>query len=107
MPHDFGGRLSIDSQDCPAALDQARTENGVSQVGTSFLQALDGVVPRHRTATKTFELGKNEPHPVAFLPATHQLRKRPIKYSLLGTHEALQIESISPRVAGVRLHANC
>ena len=54
-------------------IDQARAENGMSQIRLRLGHGRDRIVFRHTAVAEAFDLGKDEPHPVASLLAGAKL----------------------------------
>jgi len=88
------GRLSLNGQQRFGARHQAGTENRVSQVGSRFLEAPDGVFPGHRAEPQAIQLGKDIPHPVRALPAPLEFGQGRGVIALLRFEKAIQIVRI-------------
>ena len=85
------------SNDELSALDEARAEYRLLQVGFSFAEAAKPIVLRHGTMPEAAQLRKHEPHPVAVFAPCLELTSNLRKHRGLGVDEARQVEGVAPR----------
>jgi hypothetical protein len=111
-------RWRLDFEYRPGAQIEAWPQERVSQIGARLGKRADAVIFGDRGTAETAQLRKDEPHPVAPLPARAQLAERAIENRHVRRHEALEIEPVShlnnpPRgassvtVSGWRLSRPC
>src|SRR3954469_4524074 len=90
-------RLPLESQHRFGAQDQSWPEQRVSQIGACFIKRAHPVELSHRRVSEAAQLRKDEPHPVALLPASLQFIQGSSEDGRLRGHEAVQVEGISVR----------
>jgi hypothetical protein len=94
MPEDFLDRPPFLGDHEPGAFVQSRSENGMLQIRSGFLDRRDGISPCHVAVPKSLDLRKDEPHPMRlFAPLaelTHDLRID----AALRIHKTLEIVAI-------------
>jgi len=80
-----GGKAesAVYAQQRLTAFDETRAEDGMGEIGGGFVEILDRIELGGRATAKTFDLGKNEPHPVTLLAAGTQLTKGRLVYAIL------------------------
>src|ERR1022692_20583 len=88
-------RPAIDRRDEARAFTQSRAEQRMVQVSLCFVARCDRILLRHSAASESFDLWKNEPHPMALLAARTQFARGLIVDAALGVDEALQVVGIA------------
>ena len=83
---------SIDGQGQIGTFFQSRSQKIVTEIGTRFVKSGNAEVQGHRTAPETFELGKDEPHPVASFATVGQFPDDCRVDRLMGRHETAKAE---------------
>lgn len=72
------------------------------EVGLSFVEGCDGALLRHCTVTKTGDLRKDEPDPVAGLSPGAKLSEDRVIDPLLGVEKAVEIVSVAHKLFAAR-----
>jgi hypothetical protein len=91
----------LDLEDEEGALFEARTEDGVLQVGLGFIERTDSVEERVRALAEAFDLGEDEPDPVAAFLAGAEFSEDLRVDGGLGAEETAEIEGVSHEIAPV------
>lgn len=94
MAEDILYRPATDRGDEARAFAQSRPEHGMVQVCLCFVARRDRILLRHGAASKSFDLWKNEPHPMALFSACTQFADGLIVDAELGVDEALQVVGV-------------
>lgn len=90
---DFLSAASFHIQNKLGTFSKPRAQDEVLEVCFSFVEGRDGELLRHRTVTKTSNLRKDEPDPVAGLSSGSQLSEDCVVGRRLGVEEALEVVS--------------
>src|SRR6185437_2756876 len=78
----------------PGALDQARAEHGMREVGAGLVQRRDCEVHGGGAGAEAAALGKDEPHPVSLFAAGGELHENAWINALLRADEAIEVERV-------------
>lgn len=94
IAEDLFARSAVDGIRELGAFAQSKTKQVMGKIGFGFLDAGDGISLRGGTRTQSFDLRKDEPHPVRCLLARAQfVADLPID-PVLGVEESLQIVGV-------------
>src|SRR4051794_15624564 len=87
-------------------LPKPQAQDGMLEIGDRFVWRGNRIELRGGASSKPCELGVDEPHPVALLPALAKLGESNIEHAILSVDEPLQIVGVAhptimgPAVAG-------
>ena len=77
------------------------------QINPGFISGGNGVLNRGRSSTQSFNLRKDEPHPVALFVSGSEFRKNVIDDRSLGDHKPFEVVGIAGRtLLGSGKHGN-
>src|ERR1700676_5769166 len=90
----FDGRVVQRSDELGAGAESV-PQHWVVEIGHGFVERANRVFLRGRTLAESFDLWKDEPHPMAFLAAHEQFALSLVVDASLGVEEALEMVGIA------------